>query len=103
MQMLSNAKLNKKGPRTALFDTTLATQPIPIKIPAKNPFLIKQLFIMKTKLKIIYFIRSLVTMLDDTRCGLDASSLHRDSSMVNYKAKKIRLLSCHRDTSKTEF
>ena len=38
-------------------------------------------------------------MLDDTRCGLDASSLHRATSMVNYKAKKFYLLSCHRDTS----
>ena len=98
MQILSNAKLNKKEPRIALFDTTLATQPIPIRIPAKNPFLIKQLFIMKTKLKIIYFIRSLVTMLDDTRGGLDTSSLHRATSMINYKAKKFGLLSCHRDT-----
>ena len=37
-------------------------------------------------------------MLDDTRCGLDASSLHRATSMVNYKANKFSLLSCHRDT-----
>ena len=37
-------------------------------------------------------------MFDDTRCGLDASSLHRVTSMVNYKAKKFSLLSCHRDT-----
>ena len=36
-------------------------------------------------------------MLDDTRGGLDASSLHRVTSMVNYKAKKFILLSCHRD------
>ena len=34
-------------------------------------------------------------MLDDTRGGLDASSLHWDTSMINYKAKKFRLLSCH--------
>ena len=40
-------------------------------------------------------------MLDDPRCGLDASSLHRATSMVNYKAKKFHLLSCHRDTSST--
>ena len=40
-----------------------------------------------------------MVMLDDTRGGLDASSLHRDISMVNYKAKKIRLLSCNQDTS----
>ena len=40
-------------------------------------------------------------MPDDTRCGLDASSLHRAASMVNYKAKKFPLLSCHRDTSST--
>ena len=38
-------------------------------------------------------------MLDDTRCGLDASSLHRITLMINYKAKKFGLLSCHRDTS----
>ena len=38
-------------------------------------------------------------MLDDTRCGLDASSLHRTTSMDNYKVEKFRLLSCHRDTS----
>ena len=37
-------------------------------------------------------------MLDDTRGGLDASSLHLVTSMVNYKAKKFSLLSCHRDT-----
>ena len=38
-------------------------------------------------------------MLDDTRCGLDASRLHRIALMINYKAKKFKLLSCHRDTS----
>ena len=38
-------------------------------------------------------------MLDDTRCGLDASSLHRATSMDNYKVEKFKLLSCHRDTS----
>ena len=38
-------------------------------------------------------------MLDDTRCGLDASSLHRATSMDNYKVEKFELLSCHRDTS----
>ena len=38
-------------------------------------------------------------MLDDTRCGLDASSLHRATSMDNYKVEKFGLLSCHRDTS----
>ena len=37
-------------------------------------------------------------MLYDTRCGLDASSLHRTTSMVNYISKKFKLLSCHRDT-----
>ena len=37
-------------------------------------------------------------MLDDTRGGMDASSLHRATSMINYKAKKFGLLSCHRDT-----
>ena len=40
-------------------------------------------------------------MLDDTRCGLDASSLHRATSMDNYKVEKFKLLSCHRDTSGT--
>ena len=38
-------------------------------------------------------------MLDDTRCGLDASSLHRDTSMDSYIVEKFKLLSCHRDTS----
>ena len=38
-------------------------------------------------------------ILDDTRCGLDASSLHRATSMDNYKVEKFELLSCHRDTS----
>ena len=38
-------------------------------------------------------------MLDDTRCGLDASSLHRATSMDISLTKKFRLLSCHRDTS----
>ena len=40
-------------------------------------------------------------MLDDTRCGLDASSLHRTTLMDNYKVEKFGLLSCHRDTSST--
>ena len=39
-------------------------------------------------------------MLDDTRGGLDASSLHRATSMINYKAKKFGLLSCNRDKIK---
>ena len=38
-------------------------------------------------------------MLDDTRCGLDASSLHRDTSMDISLSKNFRLLSCNRDTS----
>ena len=38
-------------------------------------------------------------MLDDTRCGLDTSSLHRATSMDISFAKKFRLLSCHRDIS----
>ena len=38
-------------------------------------------------------------MLDDTRCGLDASSLHRATSIYNYNVEKFGLLSCHRDTS----
>ena len=37
-------------------------------------------------------------MLDDTRCGLDASSLHRTTSMDSYMVEKFNLLSCHRDT-----
>ena len=40
-------------------------------------------------------------MLDDTRCGLDVSSLHRTTSMDNYIDKKFELLSCHRDTFNT--
>ena len=35
-------------------------------------------------------------MLDDTRGGLDASSLHRATSKYKSLAKKVRLLSCHR-------
>ena len=38
-------------------------------------------------------------MLDDTRCGLDASSLHRATSMDISLSKNFRLISCHRDTS----
>ena len=38
-------------------------------------------------------------MLDYTRCGLDVSSLHRTTSMDNYKVEKFGILSCHRDTS----
>ena len=38
-------------------------------------------------------------MLDDTRYGLDASSLPRATSMDNYSVEKFGLLSCHRDTS----
>ena len=37
-------------------------------------------------------------MLDGTRCGLDASSLHRDTLMDISLSKNFRLLSCHRDT-----
>ena len=40
-------------------------------------------------------------MLYDTRGGLDTSSLHRATSMINYKAKKFGLFSCHRDTYST--
>ena len=39
-------------------------------------------------------------MLDDTRCGLDTSSLHRTASMDNSNVEKFGLLSCHRDTFK---
>ena len=39
-------------------------------------------------------------MLDNLRGGLDASSLHRATSMYNYKVEKFGLLSCHRDTLK---
>ena len=39
-------------------------------------------------------------MLDKLRGGLDASSLHRATSMYNYKVEKFGLLSCHRDTLK---
>ena len=39
-------------------------------------------------------------MLDDQRGGLDVSSLHRATSMYNYKIEKFGLLSCHRDTLK---
>ena len=39
-------------------------------------------------------------MLDDTRCSLDASSLHRDTSMDISLSKNFRLLSCRLETSK---
>ena len=42
-------------------------------------------------------------MLDDTRCGLDTSSLHRTTSMDISLSKNFRLLSCHRDTSSNSF
>ena len=38
-------------------------------------------------------------MLDDTRCGLDASSLYRATSMDSYMVEKFKLISCHRDIS----
>ena len=38
-------------------------------------------------------------MLDDTRCGLDTSSLHWATSMDISLSKNSHLLSCHRDTS----
>ena len=50
-------------------------------------------------MKISYSRHSTSMMLDDTRCGLDASSLHRDTSMYISLSKNFRLLSCHRDTS----
>ena len=42
-------------------------------------------------------------MLDDTRCGLDVSSLHRATSMDISLSKNFCLLSCHRDTSSNSF
>ena len=48
--------------------------------------------------KILHFVSSLYLVLDDTRGGLDASSLHRATSMDISLYKKFRLLSCHRDT-----
>ena len=48
------------------------------------------------QLKFNYSRHSMCMMLDDTRCGLDASSLHRATSMDNYKVEKFGLLSCHR-------
>ena len=39
-------------------------------------------------------------VLDDPRCGLDASSLHRATSMDISLYKNFRLLSCNRDTSR---
>ena len=50
-------------------------------------------------LKFSYFRYSISMMLDDTRGGFDASSLHRDTSMDISLYKKFGLLSCHRDTS----
>ena len=40
-------------------------------------------------------------MLDDTRGGLDVSSIHRATSIDNY-VEKFKLFSCHRDTSSTD-
>ena len=57
----------------------------------------------KNKNKIRYSRHSICMMLDDTRCGLDASSLHRTTSMDNYKVEKFKLLSCHRDTSSIKY
>ena len=54
---------------------------------------------MRLLVKVDAFILLICMMLDDTRCGLDASSLHRATSMDNYKVEKFGLLSCHRDTS----
>ena len=54
---------------------------------------------LKNKLEISYSRHSICMMLDDTRCGFDASSLHRATSMDISLSKKFRLLSCHRDTS----
>ena len=50
-------------------------------------------------LKFSIYKHLLSMMLDDTRGGLDVSSLHRDTSMDISLYKKFRLLSCHRDTS----
>ena len=41
-------------------------------------------------------------MLDDTRGGLDASSLHRAVSMDKSLSKNFYLLSCHRDILNTK-
>ena len=41
---------------------------------------------------------SICMILDDTRGGLDVSSLHRVTSMDISLYKKFNLLSCHRDT-----
>ena len=53
----------------------------------------------KNKRRFSYYRHSICMMLDDTRCGLDASSLHRAASMDISLSKKFRLLSCHLDTS----
>ena len=57
----------------------------------------------KNKRKFSYSRHSICMMLDDTRCGLDASSLHRITSMDNYIVEKFKLLSCHRDTLSITF
>ena len=54
-------------------------------------------FKIKIKENFSTFTSSLMVMLDDTRGGLDASSLHRATSKYKSLANKIRLLSCHRD------
>ena len=53
----------------------------------------------KTNYKFSYSRHSIYMMLDDTRGGLDVSSLHRDTSIDISLYKKFHLLSCHRDTS----
>ena len=54
-------------------------------------------------LKFIISIHILSMMLDDTRGGLDASSLHRAVSMDIYLSKTVGLLSCHRNTLITSY
>ena len=54
---------------------------------------------MRLLVKVDAFVLFICMMLDDTVCGLDASSLHRTISMDRYMVEKFELLSCHRDTS----
>ena len=54
---------------------------------------------MRLLVKVDAFVLFISMMLDDTRCGLDASSLHRDTSMDISLYKKFNLLSCNRNTS----
>ena len=75
-----------------------------LKINIKHKFVLK-IYIENNNAPLLFALKYSILdkyqsiMPDDPRCGLDASSLHRDTSMYNYNDKKFSLLSCHRYTS----